>query len=63
MTVAVYAGTFDPITNGHLDVAIRAAKLFDKVYIGVYDSPSSIRQASSGAAAPGVDYFLPRKKA
>ena len=53
MTVAVYAGTFDPITNGHLDVAMRAAKLFDKVYIGVYDSPSSIRQASSGAASAG----------
>ena len=29
MTVALYAGTFDPITNGHLDVATRAAKLFD----------------------------------
>ena len=26
---AVYAGTFDPITNGHLDVILRAAKIFD----------------------------------
>ena len=43
MTVAVYAGTFDPITNGHLDVAMRAAKLFDKLYIGVYDSPAGKR--------------------
>ena len=40
MTVAIYAGTFDPITNGHLDVAVRAAKLFDKLYVGVYDSPA-----------------------
>ena len=40
MTVAIYAGTFDPITNGHLDVAIRAAKLFEKLIIGVYDTPA-----------------------
>ena len=40
MTVAIYAGTFDPITNGHLDVATRAAKLFEKLIIGVYDTPA-----------------------
>ncbi|MBI2848388.1 MAG: pantetheine-phosphate adenylyltransferase [Chloroflexi bacterium] len=39
MTVAVYPGAFDPITNGHLDIAIRAAELFDKVIIAVYDTP------------------------
>ncbi len=43
MTVAIYAGTFDPITNGHLDVANRAAKLFDKVIIGVYETPVNKR--------------------
>lgn len=53
MTVAVYAGTFDPITNGHLDVAVRAARLFEKLYIGVYDSPAAVRPASSGSAAAG----------
>jgi len=37
LTVAVYPGTFDPITNGHLDVVTRAAKLFDKIIIGVYE--------------------------
>lgn len=36
MTVAVYPGTFDPITNGHLDIVQRAAKLFDRIVIGVY---------------------------
>lgn len=36
MTVAVYPGTFDPITNGHLDIVQRAAKLFDRIIIGVY---------------------------
>ena len=40
MTIAAYPGAFDPITNGHLDIATRAAKLFQKVVIGVYDTPS-----------------------
>jgi pantetheine-phosphate adenylyltransferase len=40
VTIALYPGTFDPITNGHLDVATRAAKLFQKVIIGVYDTPA-----------------------
>ncbi len=43
MTIAVYPGAFDPITNGHLDVAIRASKLFDKLIIGVYDNPADKR--------------------
>ena len=40
MTVAIYPGSFDPITKGHLDIAFRAARLFDKLVIGVYDTPS-----------------------
>jgi pantetheine-phosphate adenylyltransferase len=40
MTTALYPGTFDPITNGHLDIATRAASLFQKVVIGVYDTPA-----------------------
>jgi len=39
LTIAVYPGSFDPITNGHLDIAIRAAQLFDKLIIGIYDTP------------------------
>lgn len=39
MTTAVYPGTFDPVTLGHLDIATRAARLFDKVIIAVYDTP------------------------
>jgi pantetheine-phosphate adenylyltransferase len=39
VTIAVYPGSFDPITNGHLDIATRAARLFDKLIIGVYDTP------------------------
>lgn len=40
MTIALYPGSFDPLTNGHLDVATRAAKLFAKLIIGVYDTPA-----------------------
>lgn len=35
MKIAVYSGTFDPITNGHMSIIERAAGLFDKVYIAV----------------------------
>ncbi len=40
MRVAIYPGTFDPITNGHLDIATRAAGLFDKLIIGVFETPN-----------------------
>jgi pantetheine-phosphate adenylyltransferase len=35
MAIAIYPGTFDPITNGHTDLIHRAAKLFDKVIVAV----------------------------
>ena len=40
MVIALYPGSFDPVTVGHLDIAARAAKLFDEVVVGVYDTPS-----------------------
>ena len=36
---AVYPGSFDPVHNGHIDVAKRAAKLFDELIIAVYETP------------------------
>jgi len=39
MTTAIYPGTFDPITNGHVDIATRAAFLFDHLLVAVYDRP------------------------
>ena len=38
MTTAVYPGTFDPITNGHVHVVERAARVFDRVIVGVAGS-------------------------
>ncbi|EKU24847.1 pantetheine-phosphate adenylyltransferase [Xanthomonas graminis] len=38
--IAVYPGTFDPITNGHIDLVNRAAPLFERVVVGVAQSPS-----------------------
>ena len=35
LNIAIYPGSFDPITNGHLDIIDRASKLFDKVFIGI----------------------------
>ena len=44
--IAIYPGTFDPITNGHADLVARAAPLFERIIVGVAESPSK---------APGFD--------
>ncbi|MCH8090545.1 MAG: pantetheine-phosphate adenylyltransferase [Chloroflexi bacterium] len=43
MTIALYPGSFDPLTYGHLDIAQRAAALFDEVVIAVYATPDKKR--------------------
>jgi len=40
MAIAVYPGSFDPITFGHIDIATRAAKLFDTVHVLVVHNPA-----------------------
>jgi pantetheine-phosphate adenylyltransferase len=39
MIRAVFPGTFDPIHFGHIDIAIRAARMFDEIVVAVYDKP------------------------
>jgi pantetheine-phosphate adenylyltransferase len=45
MTLAIYPGSFDPISLGHLDVAIRAARMFDQLVVAIYrgsDKPGAL---------------------
>ena len=39
MVRALFPGTFDPIHNGHIDIATRASALFDELVIAIYDAP------------------------
>ncbi|GAB4215893.1 MAG: pantetheine-phosphate adenylyltransferase [Roseiflexaceae bacterium] len=40
MSIALYPGSFDPVTNGHLDIVTRAARLFETVVMAVFDKPN-----------------------
>jgi pantetheine-phosphate adenylyltransferase len=40
MTVALYPGTFDPLTNGHLDLIQRSVRMFDKVVVAIFENPT-----------------------
>jgi len=62
--VAIYPGTFDPVHNGHVDIARRAAGLFDELIVAVYDRPAksllfspeeriALARESMGEAADG----------
>jgi pantetheine-phosphate adenylyltransferase len=59
---AVYPGSFDPIHDGHIDVVVRAAKIFDQVILAVYDMPkkrllfdAAERQQLAAEAVKGYD--------
>jgi len=39
LTIAIYPGSFDPITNGHIDIVTRASKLFEKIIIAIFETP------------------------
>jgi len=67
--IALYPGSFDPITNGHLDVLERASRMFDKVVIAVLNNPQKkafltasqrvelIKQTIKGMENVSVDSF------
>lgn len=42
MTIAMYPGRFDPVTNGHMDIVRRASQIFEGVVVGVADSKSTL---------------------
>ncbi|HEY8447093.1 MAG TPA: pantetheine-phosphate adenylyltransferase [Thermomicrobiales bacterium] len=53
MTIAIYPGSFDPITLGHVDVAVRAARLFEHVVVAVYrqsEKPGALFSAEERVA-------------
>lgn len=37
---AVYAGTFDPVTNGHLDIIERASRMYNRLYVTIFNNPA-----------------------
>ena len=47
--IAVYAGTFDPVTNGHLDIINRASHLYDYLYVTIFVNPAKRRAAKYAA--------------
>ena len=53
--IAIYPGTFDPFTNGHLDITERAAKLFDKVIITV---ASNTKKAPLFSIKDRIDFHI-----
>ena len=62
MTIAIYPGTFDPITNGHSDLIQRAAQIFDKVIVAIAANPKKAplfsleeRVELAEAALSGID--------
>ena len=53
MTIAVYPGTFDPVTYGHLDVISRGTMLFDRLIVGVAENPPDLGPQLGGHGALG----------
>lgn len=51
MSIAIYPGSFDPLTNGHLDVALRAARIFDTLILAIYE----------GSHKPGAMFPIPER--
>jgi pantetheine-phosphate adenylyltransferase len=61
MRRAIYPGSFDPVTNGHLDIIERGSKLFDEIVVAVLDNPdkeamfsAQERQAMIAEVLPGI---------
>lgn len=67
--IAIYPGSFDPVTNGHLDIIERAAKIFDKLIVAILENPQKnslfskedrlymLQEATAGIENVEVDSF------
>ena len=62
MEVAFYAGSFDPFTNGHLHVIQKAAKVFNKVVIGIGDNPDKKRRFDKELMKNTIEKILKNRK-
>ena len=61
MAIAVYPGSFDPFTYGHLDIAIRAAKMFETVHVVVVHNPTKKPRFSASQRVEMIDEILADK--
>ena len=69
MNKAIYAGSFDPVTLGHLDIIKRSAKIFDKVIVAILNNPQKsplfsveervkiLKEVTADLANVEIDYF------
>ncbi len=69
MTIAIYPGSFDPVTNGHIDIIVRAGLVFEKIIVTVMDNPRKtpaftleerlemLRETTKGMKNVEVDYY------
>ena len=62
MRRAIYPGSFDPVTNGHLDIIERGAKLFDEIIIAILNNPDKNPMFSVGERREMLDEVLPEIK-
>ena len=62
MRRAIYPGSFDPVTNGHLDIIERGAKLFDEIIIAILNNPEKNPMFSVADRRKMLDEVLPEIK-
>ena len=61
MRIGFYAGSFDPFTNGHLNVITKAAQLFDQVIVGIGVHPQKIRRFDKDTMQEAIKQVLIRE--
>lgn len=59
---AIYPGSFDPVTNGHLDILERGAVLFDEIIIGVLNNPDKVSMFTIGERKKLIENSLPKSE-